>query len=185
MAVPISDSSDAVLVCRAQGGSAEAFNVLVRRWERKIYAHLAHLTGRADDAFDLCQEVFVSAYTHLGQLRDPERFSPWLFQIAHNVAYSHLRGIRDRGPELAEGIQHAGPSGLRLANGTVLERPETKLLVEKVLAMLPFEQREAIILKVYRGFKFEQIAEIQECPLSTVKTRVYSGLEQLKKLLEK
>lgn len=185
MAVPISDCSDATLVARAQAGSAEAFNVLVRRWEQKIYSHLAHLTGRADEAFDLCQEVFVSAYTHLGQLRDPERFSPWLFQIAHSAAYSYFRRVHDAGPELTDGMQVSEPSRMRLANGTVLERPEAKLLVEKLLAMLTFEQREAIILKVYGGFNFEQIAEIQNCPLSTVKTRVYSGLEQLKRLLEK
>jgi RNA polymerase sigma-70 factor (ECF subfamily) len=183
--VPISDCTDSTLVRRARAGSDEAFNVLVRRWERKIYSHLAHLTARPDDAFDLCQEVFVSAYTRLGQLRDPERFGPWLFQIAHNTAHSYFRRRHEAGPEPTDGIQFSGPSTVRLANGTVLERPETKLLVEKLLAALAFEQREAIILKVYGGFKFEQIAEIQDCPLSTVKTRVYGGLEQLKKLLEK
>lgn len=182
MALPIADSSDAVLVRRARDGSTEAFNVLVRRWEQKIYSHLAHLIGRADDAFDLCQEVFISAYTHLGQLRDPERFPPWLFQIAHNTAYSHLRRIREQAAEVSEG-EPPQPSLRRLADGTVLERAESKLLVEQALAALPAEQREAIILKVYRGFRFTEIAKIQDCPVSTAKTRVYSGFEQLKKLM--
>lgn len=185
MVVPISDCSDSTLVGRVRAGNDEAFNVLVRRWEQKIYTYLAHLTGRADEAFDLCQEVFISAYAHLGQLRDPERFSPWLFQIAHSAAYSYFRRTHGVGPELTGGMQVSEPSRVRLADGTMLERPEAKLLAEKLLTMLSPEQREAIILKVYGGFKFEQIAEIQNCPLSTVKTRVYSGLEQLKRLLEK
>jgi len=183
--VSFSDCTDAVLVRYARTGSDEAFNALVRRWERKIYTHLAHLTARPDEALDLCQEVFITAYTRLGQLRDPERFRPWLFQIAHNTAYSHFRQRHELGPDRNEGAQLSGPSTVRLGDGMLLEQPETKLLVEKLLAALALEQREAILLKVYGGFKFEQIAEIQNCPLSTVKTRVYSGLEQLRRLLEK
>lgn len=181
--IPISDSSDATLVRRAVDGSPEAFNILVRRWEQRIYSHLAHLTGRRDEAFDLCQEVFVSAYKHLGQLRDPERFAPWLFQIAHNTAYSHLRTTRDEEAQQADGGPSSPRSVMRMETGIVLERAEAKLLVEKALAMLSVEQREAIILKVYGGFRFLEIAEIQNCPVSTVKTRVYSGYEQLRKLI--
>lgn len=125
----------------------------------------------------MCQEVFVSAYTHLGQLRDPERFPPWLFQIAHNTAYSYLRRIREQGAEVSEG-EPPQSSLRRLADGTVLERAESKLLVEQALSALPVEQREAIILKVYRGFRFAEIAKIQDCPVSTAKTRVYNGFEQ-------
>ena len=184
MVVPFSDCTDAELVRRARGGSDEAFSALVRRWERKLYSHLAHLTARPDDAFDLSQEVLVSVYSRLGQLRDPERFRPWLFQIAHNAACTYFRRREEARPEPIEGTQGSQSSAVRLANGTLLERAETKLLAEKLLGALDFEQREAIILKIYGGFKFTQIAEIQNCPLSTVKTRVYSGLEQLKKLLE-
>lgn len=179
----ISDRSDGQLVREVIGGEREAFNVLVRRWERKVYSYLVHLTGRSEDAWDMCQEVFISAYTHLGELRDPERFTPWLFQIAHNTAYSQLRRTREEEAELSE-VHPAASSGVRLGDGAVWERGELKLLVEKALASLPMEQREALVLKFYQGFKFAEIAEVQNCPLSTVKTRVYAAFEQLKKLLQ-
>jgi RNA polymerase sigma-70 factor (ECF subfamily) len=179
----ISDRSDGQLVREVIGGEREAFNVLVQRWERKVYSYLVHLTGQSEDAWDMCQEAFLSAYTHLGELRDAERFTPWLFQIAHNTAYSHLRGMREQEAEFA-GVDPAAPSAVRLRDGTVWERGELRLLVEKALATLPMEQREALVLKFYQGFKFAEIAEIQNCPLSTVKTRVYAAFEQLKKLLQ-
>lgn len=183
-ALLISDRPDASLVRDVIAGRGDAFNVLVRRWERKIYSYLVHLTGQPEDAFDLCQEVFVSAYRHLGQLKDPEMFRPWLFHIAHNTARSELRRPSPQTAELSEAEGANSPATLRLGKGSAWAPGEVKLLVERALAQLPVEQREAIILKVYQGFKLAEIAEIQNCPLSTAKTRLYSGFEQLKKWLE-
>jgi RNA polymerase sigma-70 factor, ECF subfamily len=187
--LPISDRSDAALVRDARDGKPEAFNALVRRWERKVYSYLVHLTGQPEDALDLCQEVFVSAYKHLGRLRDPEGFRPWLFQIAHNTACSEMRRVLghqfDQQVEVADEAGAARtPSSSLPGNRTGWEQGELKLLVDKALAVLSVEQREAIILKVYQGFKFTEIAEIQNCPVSTVKTRVYAGFEQLRRFLE-
>jgi RNA polymerase sigma-70 factor (ECF subfamily) len=182
-AIPISDRPDASLVREARAGSAEAFNVLVRRWERKVYTYLVYLTGQSEDAFDLCQEVFVAAYANLGRLRAPENLRPWLFQIAHNTAYSHMRKERGREALQSEVDPRGVTPTVRLMDGAPWERAESKLLVEKALAALPVDQREAIILKIYRGFRFTEIAEIQDCPVSTVKTRVYGGFEQLRKLM--
>ena len=181
----ISDLPDAVLVRDAKSGSPEAFNALVRRWERKIYSFLVYLTGRPDDAFDLCQEVFLSGYRHLGQLKDPEKFSQWLFRIARNTARSEAR----RGQEAATSLNDVEPaedsSPVRVGAVSGWAQGETKILVERALAELPLEQREAIVLKFYQGFKLEEIAEIQNCPVSTAKTRVYSGFERLRKLIER
>lgn len=182
--MPISGRSDAELVRNVREGQLEAFNVLVRRWERKVYSYLVHLTGHSEDAFDLCQDTFVSAYQHLDRLRDPERFSGWLYQIAHNRAYSHLRGPRGQEVEPGETDPAAAPREVRFGDGRVWERGELKLLVEKALAALPLEQREAIVLKLYQGLNFDEIAAIQDCPVSTAKTRLYAGFEQLRKTLE-
>lgn len=76
------------------------------------------------------------------------------------------------------------PSSLRLGQTRQWERGDLKILVEKALAELPIEQREAIVLKFFQGFKLSEIAEIQGCPLSTAKTRMYAGFEQLRKLIE-
>jgi RNA polymerase sigma-70 factor (ECF subfamily) len=74
---------------------------------------------------------------------------------------------------------------VRVGEATQWERGEMKILVEKALAGLSFEQREAIVLKFYQGFKLEEIADIQGCPVSTAKTRLYSGFERLRKLIER
>jgi len=180
-----SDRPDAALVQDAKRGEPEAFNVLVRRWERKVYSFLVYLTGRKEDAFDMCQEVFISSYRHLGQLKDPEKFPQWLFRIARNTAHSHARGERQDEVSLKEDFDLPEASAnVKVGEAGKWGRGELKILVEKALAVLPVEQREAIILKFYHGFKLEEIAEIQGCPLSTAKTRMYTGFEQLRKFIE-
>ena len=184
MGLQISDRPDAELVRDAIRGQPEAFNVLVRRWERKVYSFLLYLTGRPEDAFDMCQEVFLSAYRHLGQLKDPNKFPQWLFRIARNTAHSHARREREEETSLTDLDPAGGSSRVRVGEVGQWERGELRILVEKALAELPLEQREAIVLKFYHGFKLEEIAEIQGCPLSTAKTRMYSGFEQLRKFIE-
>jgi RNA polymerase sigma-70 factor (ECF subfamily) len=184
LGLQISDRPDAALVQDAMSGQLEAFNVLVRRWERKVYSFLVYLTGRPEDAFDMCQEVFLSGYRHLGQLKDPHKFPQWLFRIARNTAYSHARQEREEETSLKDLDAAEGSSSVKLGEVGQWERGELRILVEKALAGLPLEQREAIVLKFYQGFKLAEIAEIQGCPLSTAKTRVYSGFEQLRKFIE-
>jgi RNA polymerase sigma-70 factor (ECF subfamily) len=177
------DRPDAALVRDVISGRPEAFNVLVRRWERKVYSFLVYLTGRSEDAFDMCQEVFLSAYRHLGQLKDAQKFSQWLFRIARNTAFSHARREHEEETSLKDHDPAEGSSGVTLGEAGQWERGELTILVEKALAELPLEQREAIVLKFYQGFKLAEIAEIQGCPLSTAKTRLYSGFEQLRKFI--
>jgi len=185
LGIGISDRPDAVLVREAKGGSPEAFNALVRRWERKVYSFLVYLTGRPEDAFDMCQEVFLSWYRHLGQLKEPEKFPQWLFRIARNTARSHARRAHEADASLDDLEPAENSSPARVGDAGRWEQGEIKILVEKALAELTLEQREAIVLKFYQGFKLEEIAEIQGCPLSTAKTRVYSGFERLRKLIER
>ena len=184
LGLQISDRPDAALVRDVMSGQPEAFNVLVRRWERKVYSFLVYLTGRPEDAFDMCQEVFLSGYRHLGQLKDPHKFPQWLFRIARNTAHSHARREHEEETSLKDFDPAEGSSRVKLGEVGQWERGELRILVERALAGLPFEQREAIVLKFYQGFKLAEIAEIQGCPLSTAKTRVYSGFEQLRKFIE-
>lgn len=166
---------DRDLVLRARKGRVDAYNALVSRWERKIYNYLLRITGHVDDSFDLCQDTFLKAYQNLGRLDDTSRFGPWLYRIAHNEAISHLRRQRPEG-ELVENAV-SGSTGAGMAP------VEVTLAVEAALARLTADQREAVVLKVYQGFKFEEIAQILDCPASTIKSRVYTGLELLKEIL--
>lgn len=166
------EADDKELVGKARHGNVDAYNCLVSRWEKRVFNYILRLTGHREDALDLTQDTFFKAYQHLEKLDDPSRFAPWLYRIAHNEAYSLLRRNRPDGEELVE----TGPG----ARGPGMLPMETSLAVQAALDRLPADQKEAVILKVYEGFKFEEIAGILGCPVSTIKSRVYSGLDALK-----
>ena len=193
--------SDAALVARTRKGDLEAFNRLVSRWEKRLYNYLLRLIanrpGYREDALDLAQEAFLKAYQSIGTLADAEKFSSWLYRIAHNLAFSHLRTAVAQSEPLQWIEEGASPeSSEGWANDwkdatiarAALSQPafgrEMEIAVVRALDSLSEEQREAIILKVYHGFRFDEIAEITSCPVSTVKTRVYAGFAQLRAVLE-
>ena len=169
---------DADLIRQAARGAVEAFNLLVSRWEKRVYNYLLRITGNREDALDLTQDVFLKAYQNLRKLDDPSRFAPWLYRIAHNEAYSLFR---KRHPE-ADGAERESEEtgGGVMVGGRPVFPMELTLAVASALERLSPEQREAVVLKIYQGFKFEEIGEILECPVSTVKSRLYSALEILK-----
>ncbi|MFM2124527.1 MAG: hypothetical protein RL328_978 [Acidobacteriota bacterium] len=149
---------DRDLIAKAKRGDVEAYNLLVSRWEKRVFNYLLRLLRNREDALDVSQDVFLKAFQNLGKLDDAAKFAGWLFRIAHNEAYSLLRKQKPEG-----------------------ELPmELSLAVETALMRLTADQREAVILKVYQGFKFEEMAVILECPVSTVKSRLYTALDLLK-----
>ena len=166
---------DRDLIAKARKGDVEGYNLLVSRWEKRIFNYLLRLTRNREDAMDLSQDVFLKAYQNLSKLDDPGKFSSWLFRIAHNEAFSLLRKHR---PE--EELKHdpAAPG----SQGRLLPM-ELSLAVDGALKRLSEDQREAVLLKVYQGFKFDEMAEILECPVSTVKSRLYTALDLLKATL--
>lgn len=166
---------DRDLVLRARRGDVDAYNVLVSRWEKRVYNYLRRLVNDAEDALDLSQDVFLKAYQSLRRLEDPARFSSWLFRIAHNEAYSLLRRRR---PETEITDQALSPP-----RAPGMMPVETSLAVASAMARLSEEQREAVVLKIYQGFKFDEIAGMLSCPVSTVKSRVYTALDLLKTML--
>jgi len=166
---------DRDLIAKARQGDVEAYNLLVSRWEKRIFNYLLRLVSNREDALDISQETFLKAYQNLRKLDDPARFSAWLFRIAHNEAFSLLRKKR---PE----TELAGEPR-PIATGAKMLPIELSLTVESALARLSDEQREAVLLKVYQGFKFEEMAEVLGCPVSTVKSRLYTALDLLKATL--
>jgi RNA polymerase sigma-70 factor (ECF subfamily) len=165
---------DRDLIVKARHGNVDSYNVLVSRWEKRIYNYLLRLVGDREDALDLCQDVFLKSYQGLAKLQDPARFAPWLFRIAHNEAYSLLR----RRKFDSEAGEQSNPG-----TSPRMMPVELGLAVESALARLSGDQREAVLLKVYQGFKFEEMAEILACPVSTVKSRLYTALDLLKAIL--
>jgi RNA polymerase sigma-70 factor (ECF subfamily) len=172
------EDRDLILEARRGPGarSVDAYNLLVSRWEKKVFAYLLRLLRNREDALDITQDVFLKAYQNLAKLDDPGRWASWLFRIAHNEAYSLLRKVRPEEYELVADT----PTGEATSR---LFPMELSLAVERALSKLSPDQREAVVLKIYQGFKFEEMAEILETPVSTVKSRVYAGMDQLKDLL--
>lgn len=163
---------DRKIVERVLKGDADAFNLLVRQWQKPIYNFIVRMIGDREEAMDLCQEAFMKAYRELGTLKDLDRFSAWLYRIAHNTCFSKLR--KDQGKTFVELEPETRASRTSMEN---------RLAVEKALQHLPEDQREVVVLKVFHSLKFEEIAAIQGAPLSTVKSRLYMGFEKLRSIL--
>ena len=170
---------DRDLIGQARRDNVEAYNMLVSRWEKRIYNYLLRLVKNREDALDLSQDVFLKAYQNLRKLEDPDRFAPWIYRIAHNEAYSYLRKNR---PETDLEDAQFEP-WLEPGPGRRMLPIEVSIAVERALTRLSDDQREAVVLKIYQGFKFEEMADILDCPVSTVKSRLYTALDLLKDTL--
>jgi RNA polymerase sigma-70 factor (ECF subfamily) len=170
------------------GGDLDSFNQLVLRWERPIYALAYRVIGREEDARDVAQETFLRAFRALAGFKGQAKFSSWLYRITLNLCRDWIR--RERRTPVAQAPE--GVDLMELSSATepsesvedLVSRRELGRAVAKAMAMLPDEQRTAIVLKEYHGLTFQEIADLLDCPLSTVKTRLYQGLGVLRKQLE-
>lgn len=180
-------STDEELVARSRGGDQESFNQLIIRWERPIYALAYRVIGREEEARDVCQEAFLRAFRALPGFKGQAKFSSWLYRITLNLCRDWIR--RHRRAPVSQMPEDADPMELAAALGPVesiedlAARRELTVVVEAAMGRLPEEQRTAIILKEYHGLTFQEIADLQGCPLSTIKTRLYQGLTVLRREL--
>ena len=181
--------SDEDLVARSMGGDLDSFNQLVLRWERPIYALAYRVIGREEDARDVAQETFLRAFRALGGFKGQAKFSSWLYRITLNLCRDWIRRERRtpvaQAPEGVDIIELAGEATPAESIEDLVTRKELGRAVAKAMANLPDEQRTAIILKEYHGLTFQEIADLLDCPLSTVKTRLYQGLTVLRRQLDR
>jgi RNA polymerase sigma-70 factor, ECF subfamily len=181
-------SSDEELVTLSQGGDLDSFNQLVLRWERPIYALAYRVIGREEDARDVAQETFLRAFRALKGFKGQAKFSSWLYRITLNLCRDWIRREKRTpiavAPEGVDLIELAGEETPSESMEELVARRQLGRAVSKAMALLPEEQRTAIILKEYHGLTFQEIAELLDCPLSTVKTRLYQGLSVVRKQLQ-
>lgn len=180
--------TDEELVALSRGGDAESFNQLVLRWERPIYALAYRVIGREEDARDVCQETFLRAFRALPGFKGQAKFSSWLYRITLNLCRDWIRKQKRtpvvQAPEGVEIADLAAERGPVESIEDLVERRQLSEVVADAMRLLPDEQRTAIILKEYHGMTFQEIADLQQCPLSTVKTRLYQGLTVLRRQLD-
>ena len=180
--------TDEELVALSMGGDVESFNQLVVRWERPIYALAYRVIGREEEARDVVQETFLRAFRGIGNFRGQAKFSSWVYRIALNLCRDWIRRERRAPilptPEGVDVIELAANQGPVESIEDLVARNDISKVVAELMTRLPEEQRTAIILKEYHGMTFQEIADLQGVPLSTVKTRLYQGLNVLRRHLQ-
>ena len=168
-----------LLLKEIQSGDQSALEKLSRIWYPYVYRYALRFTGKVEMAKEVSQLTFVSITKNINGLRDLSSFTPWVFRIAANQCRTLLRKQKFHEPlEVIYSHKANDRDPLQM-----LEREEAIQRVKKALLTIPEEQREVILLKEYEGLKFREIAKILDTSENTVKSRMYYGLNALKKSL--
>jgi RNA polymerase sigma-70 factor, ECF subfamily len=175
--------SDADCVRRIQHGDADAFEILVRRHEKTIFNLVYRMLGDYDDAAEVSQEVFLSAYRAIGQFRGDANFSTWLYRIALNHATTRRRSVNSRlhrttTIEDMELIRDSQPGPAE-----TLEKKEMQERVQLALNKLEPEDATVILLRDLQDVSYDEVARMLEIPVGTVKSRLHRARQALKSLL--
>jgi len=191
--VDLSQLEDRDVVQRAKGGSEAAYRELLRRYERPVFSLVYRMVRDRELAEDLAQECFIKVFNHVDRYDAKYKFSSWLFKIASNLAIDTLRRKQLKTVSI-EGSRHATSSEEEEASRISIvshdPNPEQALeakqlggRIEEAIARLRPEYRTAVLLRHVEGRAYEEIAEIMEVPLGTVKTYIHRARGELKEML--
>ncbi|PKM06788.1 MAG: RNA polymerase sigma factor RpoE [Gammaproteobacteria bacterium HGW-Gammaproteobacteria-4] len=176
---------DQALVLRVQQGDKAAFDLLVRKYQHKIGGLISRYIADWSECQDVAQETFIRAYRALANFRGDSQFYTWLYKIAVNTAKNHLVAQKRRPPnediDAGDAVQYQ--SGDRLRNTDTPEhellRQEIERTVTDTVDQLPEELRTAISLREVDGLSYEEIAEAMDCPIGTVRSRIFRAREAI------
>ena len=180
-------SSDKKLVKRVQKGDKGAFDLLVLKYQHKIVNLVMRYVRDPELALDITQEAFIKAYRALPRFRGDSAFYTWMYRIAVNTAKNHLAAQRRRPMDVELDLQdpeqydlHAKLKETDTPEGVTL-RNELKETVERAIGALPEDLRTAIILRELEGMSYEEIAQTMECPVGTVRSRIFRARDAIGK----
>ena len=182
------------LIARAREGDKIAQGKLVQLWYKRIYNFNYKFFFDHDLAMEVAQKTFISMHRNIGALNEAGRFKSWLYTIAINYCREEARkqkasrsvSLSDLQPGESEESFAWEVSGRRRENPELqLQQTELSDILEQCLSEISVEQREVIIMKEYEGLKFREIAEVLQISENTVKSRMYYGLDELKRILER
>jgi RNA polymerase sigma-70 factor (ECF subfamily) len=183
-------TSDSLLVERVQQGDKSAFDILVGKYQHKIIKLVGRYVRDPDEAMDVAQEAFIKAYRALGSFRGDSAFYTWLYRIAINTAKNYLAAARRRPEDFNMDLQdpeqyelHGRLSSVDTPEGNVLSE-EIRQTVNAAIEALPEDLRTAIILREMEGMSYEEIATTMECPVGTVRSRIFRAREAIDKQLK-
>jgi RNA polymerase sigma-70 factor, ECF subfamily len=186
---PLAQCSDEDLLSRFRKGQREVFGTLVRRYQRELYGYLRRYLGNADLADDVFQTTFVQVFAKAGQYEPGRPVRPWLYAIATNQAIDALRRLGRHASVSLEQTE-AEADGERRGLIELLEAreadpfdnvdaAETREMVRACINRLPDFMKQVVLLAYFQGLKYQEIAEILEIPLGTVKSRLHAALVKL------
>ncbi len=165
------------LIRRAKDGNREAFGLLIRRYQRRIFALGLRFFGNADDAEDLVQDTFLRAWRNVHRFDEERPLAPWLFRIATNRALTEIETRKRRGgEELDERIAWEGPGA-----DEELERKRLRENVDRAIGELPEDQRMILLLRTTEGMSYREISEALDIPMGTVMSRLARARETIRK----
>jgi RNA polymerase sigma-70 factor (ECF subfamily) len=182
-------TNDEHIVERALTGDPEAFGEIVQRWERRIFALTYGMLGREEDARDATQETFLAAFRNLRGFRGEAKVSSWLHRIAVNQCITRQRRAKVRNEAALDDEQEKDAARfsapLKYSPALSVESRQTTQAVRLAVNSLPLELRQVVVMKEFEDLTFREIADALDLPLSTVKSRLYTALQQLQMRLRK
>lgn len=189
--IMVEQNEDQALVERVQKGDAQAYNLLVLKYQSRINHLISRFVRNTADVEDVAQEAFIKAYKALKNFRGDSQFYTWLYRIAINTAKNHLVASGRRSPQGAtldaqEAEQYEGAYALQesATPDREIQAEEMKQTVNNAIATLPEDLRTAITLRELEGLNYEEIAMVMDCPIGTVRSRIFRAREAIDKQLK-
>lgn len=182
--------SDQQLVVKVQAGDKRAFDLLVLKYQHKIFGLVSRYVKDSHEVQDVTQEAFIKAYRALPKFRGDSAFYTWLYRIATNTAKNYLvsRGRRPPGTDVdvedAEYFDSGGPLRDQENPENQLFGEELKAVVDNAIRALPDDLRAAVTLREFDGLSYEDIAEIMDCPVGTIRSRIFRAREAIDKQVQ-
>lgn len=179
--------TDERLVERVQQGDKRAFDLLVLKYQHKIVAIISRFVKDSAEVHDVAQEAFIKAYRALGSFRGDSAFYTWIYRIAVNTAKNHLVSRGRRPPasdvDVDDAEFYSGADGLRDITSPENEamRDQLEVVVHEAIRSLPEDLRTALTLREMEGMSYEEIAEVMDCPVGTVRSRIFRAREAVDK----
>jgi RNA polymerase sigma-70 factor (ECF subfamily) len=179
--------TDQQLVARVQKGDSRAFDMLVLKYQYKIMGLISRYVHDSDEVQDVAQEAFIKAYRALPRFRGDSAFYTWLYRIAINTAKNHLVSRSRRPPgsdvEIEDAEYFEAGDALRTIETpeSALFGAELKAVVERAIGELPDDLRTAVTLREFDGLSYEDIADVMDCPVGTVRSRIFRAREAIDK----
>ncbi len=179
------EQTDKQLVARVKKGDNRAFDLLVLKYQHKVQAIISRYIKDFDEVNDVTQEAFLKAYRALGKFRGDSQFYTWLYRIAVNTAKNYLVSRGRRPPasdvDIGDAEYYSGSESLKDEGSPeqLLFRDELKAVVDNAIARLPQDLRTAVTLREFDGLSYDEIAEVMECPVGTVRSRIFRAREAI------